>query len=55
LQISDKTGGTVIGFKDNVKGLIPNPDQETLVGPKDTVVVLGGDDHIEKLKKHFLK
>ena len=55
LQIHGKTGGTVIGFKDNVKGLIPNPDPETLVGPNDTVVVLGGDDHIEQLKQHFLK
>ena len=55
LQIHDKTGGTVIGVKDNLKGLIPSPDPETLIGPKDTIVVLGGEDHIKQLKHQFLK
>ncbi len=55
LQIHKKTGGTVIGVKDNLKGLIPSPNSETLIGPKDTIVVLGGEDHIKQLKLHFFK
>lgn len=55
LQIHDTTGGTVIGVKDDIKGLIPSPDSETLIGPDDTIVVLGGEDHIKQLKQQFLK
>lgn len=55
LQIQKTTGGTVIGVKDNIKGLIPSPDSETLIGPKDTIVVLGGEDHIKQLKQQFFK
>ncbi len=55
LQIHKKTGGTVIGVKDDLKGLIPSPDSETLIGPKDTIVVLGGEDHIRHLKLIYLK
>jgi voltage-gated potassium channel len=55
LKIHKKTGGTVIGVKDDLKGLIPSPDAETLIGPKDTILVLGGEDHIKQLKLHFFK
>ncbi|MFT4566520.1 MAG: voltage-gated potassium channel [Saprospiraceae bacterium] len=55
LDIHSKTGGTVIGVKDNTKGLIPSPDLETRIGPNDTIVVLGGDVQIKKLKDQFLK
>ena len=55
LQIHKKTGGTVIGVKDDIKGLIPSPDAETLIGPGDTIVVLGGEDHIKELKIVFFK
>ena len=54
LQIQKKTGGTVIGVKDDIKGLIPSPDSDTLIGPDDTIVVLGREDHIELLKRNFL-
>ena len=55
LKIQSTTGGTVIGVKDNSRGLIPSPDADTLIGPNDTIVVLGGEEHIEKLKQHFFK
>jgi voltage-gated potassium channel len=55
LQIHKKSGGTVIGVKDDIKGLIPSPGSETLIGPKDTIVVLGGEDHIKELKRQFFK
>jgi voltage-gated potassium channel len=55
LQIHDTTGGTVIGVKDNIKGLIPSPGADTLIGPNDTIVVLGGAEHIKQLKLRFFK
>ncbi len=55
LQIHEITGGTIIGFKDNLKGLIPSPDPETFIGPNDTIVILGSDLHIQRLKRQFLK
>ena len=55
LEINKVTGGTVIGVKDDVKGLIPSPDAETLIGPKDTIVVLGGEEHIKQLKLQFVR
>ena len=55
MQIHDKTGGTVIGVKDDIKGLIPSPGPETLIGPNDTIIVLGGEMHLRKLKEQFLR
>ena len=54
LDIKGKTGGTVIGVKDNLKGLIPSPSPETLIGPNDTIIVLGGEEHLMKLKQVFM-
>lgn len=55
LQIQEVTGGTVIGVKDKLKGLIPSPSLETLIEPEDTIVVLGGVEQIQKLKDHFVR
>jgi voltage-gated potassium channel len=55
LRINDITGGTVIGVKDDIRGLIPSPPPETLIGPNDTIIVLGGQEHINRLKLHFVK
>jgi len=53
LQIQKTTGGTVIGVKDNIKGLIPSPDSDTLIGPNDTIVVLGASEHIKSLLQNY--
>ena len=55
LEIHNATGGTVIGVKDNTMGLIPSPNLDTLIGPDDTIVVLGGEEQIQKLKRQYLK
>jgi voltage-gated potassium channel len=55
LRIHEITGGTVIGIKDSLKGLIPSPAPETLIGPNDTIIVLGGEKHILQLKLHFFR
>ncbi|NNE26432.1 MAG: potassium channel protein [Saprospiraceae bacterium] len=54
LKIHQHTGGTVIGVKDNERGLIPSPNSDTSIGPNDTIVVLGGVKHIEQLKDHYM-
>lgn len=54
LQIQNITGGTVIGVKDNIRGLIPSPNSDTLIGPNDTTIVLGGEEHIRILKSEFM-
>jgi voltage-gated potassium channel len=55
LRIHEITGGTVIGIKDNIKGLIPSPSPETQVSPNDTIIVLGGEKHIQQLKLHYFR
>jgi voltage-gated potassium channel len=55
LQIHEVTGGTVIGLKDKIKGLIPSPSLETLIELEDTIVVLGTVENIKKLKDHFFR
>ncbi len=55
LQINALTGGTVIGVKDDVKGLIPSPDMETRIGANDTILVLGGEAHIKELKLKYFR
>ena len=55
LAIHDITGGTIIGVKDNIKGLIPSPGPDTLIGPDDTIVVLCDVEHLQKLKARFMK
>jgi len=55
LDIHEKTGGTVIGVKNNVNGLIPSPKKDTHIGPKDTIVVLGGEQQLKLIRKEYLK
>ena len=55
LSIHERTGGTVIGVKDNRKGLIPSPHGDTLIGQHDTIVVLGSAKHIDELKRVYFK
>ncbi len=47
LNIPATIGVTVIGVKDNIKGLIPGPSAETFIGEDDYLIVLGS---VEKLK-----
>lgn len=50
LNIERKVGVTVVGVKDDEKGLIPSPDGDTFIGEDDHLIVLGSD---RKLKKFF--
>lgn len=53
LHITETTGCTVIGVKDNIKGLIPSPSAETFIGVDDTLIVLGAEEQLEKMIKHY--
>lgn len=53
LNIPEETGCTVIGVKDNIKGLIPSPRPETFIGVDDTLIVLGSDDQLAKMIRQF--
>lgn len=53
LDITKKTGVTVIGVKDNIKGLIPGPSPDTFIGEDDFLIVLGSDATLEKFRKTY--
>ncbi len=49
LDIWNLTGGTVVAVKDNIKGMIPNPPSDTLIGEDDTMVILCSEDNAKSL------
>ena len=49
LDIKRLTGATVIAAKDNVKGLIPNPPEDTFIGEDDTMILLCSEANIDKV------
>lgn len=53
LNIPEVTGCTVIGVKDNIKGLIPSPSSDTFIGVDDTLIVLGAESQLKKMIAHF--
>lgn len=53
LDISKKTGVTVIGVKDNIKGLIPGPTPDTFISEGDFLIVLGSDATLENFRETY--
>ncbi len=53
LSIKQNTGATVIGVKDNIKGLIPSPASDTFIGEDDTLIVLGHQDNLHVFFKTY--
>ena len=53
LNISEITGCTVVGVKDDIKGLIPSPPPDTFIGEEDTIILLGDDEQLGKMLQHF--
>ncbi len=47
LNIAAKTGVTVLGVKDNIKGLIPAPGADTFIGEDDYLIILGSDSKLK--------
>ena len=53
LNVREITGNTIIGMKDDKKGLIPGPSPETIVGPNDYMIVLGSHQSLGQFMRHF--
>ena len=53
LNISENTGATVIGVKDNIKGLIPSPEPDTFIGIDDYLIVLGSNTTLSQFIHHY--
>ncbi len=55
LDIRNKTGATLVGFKDNIVGFQFNPDPATEIGVDDVVILLGKQHEIEKFRALFVR
>jgi voltage-gated potassium channel len=53
LSIKQKTGATVIGVKDNRRGFLFGPPKDTVIGPKDVLIVLGAEDSLARMKEYL--
>ncbi len=53
LNIPTNTGVTVIGVKDNIKGLIPGPGADTFIGEDDYLIVLGSDSQLKSFIEQY--
>ncbi len=54
LDIRNKTGATIIAFKDDRLGFVFNPHSEKMVEQNDVLIVLGKPENIEKFKDAFV-
>jgi voltage-gated potassium channel len=54
LEISNRTGVTLVGFKDNIKGFMPFKP-ETVFGENDIMIILGTDETLKNFKDVFVK
>lgn len=55
LRVRNVTGATVIAVKDDIKGLIPNPPPDTLIGENDTMILLCSQADVGRLNDIFLR
>jgi voltage-gated potassium channel len=55
LEIFKKTGSIVIGVKDDIKGIIPNPNPSTLIGQDDCIILFGTSDVLSNARQVFTK
>ncbi|NMM47204.1 potassium channel family protein [Marinigracilibium pacificum] len=53
LDVRNKSGTTILAFKDDKEGFIFNPHSEKIVGEGDVLIVLGENDTIIKFKDTF--
>ncbi|WP_246203043.1 potassium channel family protein [Fulvivirga lutimaris] len=54
LDVRNKTGATIIAFKDEVEGFIFNPHSEKAVQEGDVLIVLGNTKNIAQFKQVFV-
>ncbi len=49
LSLNHLQDATIVAIKDNVKGLIPNPSADSVVGENDTIIILCEEDRSAQL------
>jgi voltage-gated potassium channel len=54
LDVRNKTGATIIAFKDDIDGFIFNPHSEKAVREGDVLIVLGNSKNIDQFKSAFV-
>ncbi len=54
LDVRNKTGATIIAFKDEVEGFIFNPHSEKAVQEGDVLIVLGNTKNIDQFREAFV-
>lgn len=55
LDIRNKTGATIIAFKDDQEGFIFNPHSDKIIGLGDVLIVLGTNESIAKFNDAYLQ
>jgi voltage-gated potassium channel len=55
LDIRKKTGATVFGFKDAIKGIMINPDPHTKFSQDDIIILLGKGEAIKEFKRKYTR
>lgn len=53
LDVRNRTGATIIGFKDDEEGFLFNPAPSTHIGARDILIVLGSLESIQEFRKAF--
>jgi voltage-gated potassium channel len=53
LKVRENTGATIIGMKDNIKGLMPSPPSDTIFGEDDTMIILGHESNLTRFFKEY--
>jgi len=53
LNIRGKTGLSILGFKDPVKGMIFNPEPNMRIKKEDVIILLGNKSDVYKFRKEF--
>lgn len=53
LDIDQKVGVTVVGVKDDIKGLIPSPSKDTFIGEDDHLIILGSDNKLDRFFQEY--
>lgn len=53
LDIEERVGATVVGVKDDLKGLIPSPGKDTFIGEDDHLIILGSDSKLDRFFQEY--
>ena len=53
LDIDHRVGVTVVGLKDDKKGLIPSPGKDTFIGADDHLIILGSDHKLDRFFQEY--